>query len=287
MSRCPAKCVAQCRLSRAWAKQRHLRANCRVSLSSALAVLASRAVIKSMVKSVVGRLGLTEPALFVLQVTSQAGRRNLRDDRQMAIFMADSLSRDANCIDIGAHKGSVLRKILKVAPDGQHMAFEPIPQLAEQLTREFPAVDVRGVALSDETGEMTFHVADSPQLSGLRRREWLDIGWADTMVPVCRLDDLVPAGMRVDFLKIDVEGAEVRTLLGARRILADQHPAIWFEHGARAPALYDTTTADLWHLLTENGYRVWTADGEGPLDVAGMQKAHAKPMWSWRATSTE
>jgi FkbM family methyltransferase len=128
------------------------------------------------------------------------------------------------------------------------MAFEPIPAFAEQLAAEFPGVKVHGVALSDETAEATFHIADEPELSGLLRRDWIDTGYTDVTVPVRRLDDMVPVGQRVTFLKVDVEGAKAHTLRGARRILAEQHPAIWLEHGMQASAAYATSTADLWNL---------------------------------------
>lgn len=40
-----------------------------------------------------------------------------------------------------------------------------------------------------------------------------------------RLDDVVPAGQRVDLVKIDVEGAEMEVVKGMRRIL-DENPNI-------------------------------------------------------------
>jgi FkbM family methyltransferase len=240
-------------------------------------------MIKRIAKFAIRRLGLAEQAHYLRLMRTKRGRRGLRDDRQLAFFMVSTISHNANCIDIGAHTGWVLRDIVKLAPDGHHMAFEPIPKLAAKLATDFPAVEVSGVALSDETGETTFHIADSPQQSGLQRREWLDTGYTAVPVPVRRLDDVVPAGQRVDFLKIDVEGAQVRVLFGARRILAEHHPTIWIEHGTLSAAAYDTTTADLWNLLTEHGYRVWTADGQGPLDLAQMQAANDMPMWTYMA----
>jgi hypothetical protein len=47
-----------------------------------------------------------------------------------------------------------------------------------------------------------------------------------------RLDDLLDPGARVDFMKIDVEGAAAVALRGASRILDDQRPVIYIElHG--------------------------------------------------------
>lgn len=239
--------------------------------------------LKRLAKDVLRRLGLLEHARRLWVMRTSRGRRGLRDDRQLAFFMAATISHDANCIDIGAHRGTILRHIVRLAPDGHHMAFEPVPQLAAMLTSAFPAVEVHGIALSDETGDATFQVAGSLELSGLQRRDWTGTAYTEVRVPVRRLDDIVPIGQRVDLLKIDVEGAQVRVLFGAQRILADHHPAIWVEHGTRSAGAYATTTADLWNLLTENGYRIWTADGEGPLDLAQMQAANDIPMWTYMA----
>jgi FkbM family methyltransferase len=235
------------------------------------------------VRCIVRRLGLTDQARYLVQVRTKRGRRGLRDDRQLAFFMASTISHDANCIDVGAHKGWVLRDILRLAPDGHHIAFEPIPQLAAKLATDFPEVDVHGCALSDVTGEAVFHVADSAELSGLQPRDWTGTRYTEVPVLVRRLDDVVPPGRRIDFLKVDVEGAQVRVLFGARRILADDHPTIWIEHGERSAGAYGTTTADLWTLLSEHGYRVWTADGHGPLDLPQMQAANDQPMWTYMA----
>jgi FkbM family methyltransferase len=237
----------------------------------------------SAIRWAIRRLGLTAQARYLVQVRTKRGRRGLRDDRQLAFFMASTISHNANCIDVGAHKGWVLHNILTLAPDGRHMAFEPIPHLAAHLATTFPNVDVRDVALGDEPSETVFHVADAPELSGLQPREWLDTGYSRVPVSVRRLDDVVPLGQRVDFVKVDVEGAQVRVLLGAARILADQHPTIWIEHGTRSAAAYGSTTEELWTLLTDNGYRVWTADGQGPLDLAQMQAANDLPMWTYMA----
>jgi hypothetical protein len=51
-------------------------------------------------------------------------------------------------------------------------------------------------------------------------------------VQALRLDDVLPAGTRVDLLKIDVEGAELEVLEGAQRTITENpHAAIIVEFG--------------------------------------------------------
>jgi FkbM family methyltransferase len=80
--------------------------------------------------------------------------------------MRKVLHRTANAIDIGAHRGTILREILHRAPAGEHHAFEPVPVYAARLRARFPQVAVHEVALSDHEGEARFiHVLGNPGMS--------------------------------------------------------------------------------------------------------------------------
>ena len=49
---------------------------------------------------------------------------------------------------------------------------------------------------------------------------------------VFQLDDLIPLGSKVSFLKIDVEGGELDVFLGASNLLETFRPIVAFECGA-------------------------------------------------------
>ena len=51
----------------------------------------------------------------------------LRDEHAMRVALATALRHDGNAIDVGANQGDTLEMILAVAPDGRHIAYEPIP----------------------------------------------------------------------------------------------------------------------------------------------------------------
>ena len=67
-------------------------------------------------------------------------------NRDMELIMASVLRRDSNCIDVGAHAGSMLQRMLRVAPQGRHIAIEPIPELAQRLRVKYPMVTVHEAA---------------------------------------------------------------------------------------------------------------------------------------------
>jgi FkbM family methyltransferase len=135
-----------------------------------------------------------------------------------------------NVIDVGAHLGSFTSLVTRLSPTGRHIAIEALPYKAAWLRRKFPNVEVHDVAVSDRDGTVTFHhnVARSGY-SGIDAHAEEGDQLATLTVRTARLDDLVPADRHIHFLKIDVEGAELRALHGATRLLDDSRPTVLFE----------------------------------------------------------
>ncbi len=61
-----------------------------------------------------------------------------------------------NCIDVGAHIGSMTDRFRRLTPGGAHLAIEPAPDKAAWLRWRFPDVTVRQVATSDRDGTAIF-----------------------------------------------------------------------------------------------------------------------------------
>ena len=182
------------------------------------------------------------------------GNRLERDHLAMLSVMHEILTPSAVCLDIGANEGRVLAEMVRVAPEGRHYAFEPIPVLAESLRMRFPSVIVHGCALSDTAGESPFHhVLNLPGWSGLRRQEYpTDVTVEDIQVPLLRLDDVVPADVAVRFIKIDVEGAELQVLRGGVTTIRHWHPWIVFEYAEIHGLLFGTTPEGIYDYLTND-----------------------------------
>lgn len=133
---------------------------------------------------------------------------------------------DSNCIDAGANQGRFLAHMVQRAPRGHHIAFEPIPALADALRTGFPDVEVHQAALYDEPGESTFtYVPEDTGYSGLRERAYpREFETEQITVPLERLDDVVPAGYVPHVLKVDVEGAELQVFRGGLETIARHKP---------------------------------------------------------------
>jgi FkbM family methyltransferase len=195
--------------------------------------------------------------------------RDRRDAEHLRLLLAVSLSADSNCIDVGAHKGSVLEQLVHLAPEGRHIAYEPLPYLHERLVARFPRVDVRCAALSDRAGRATFtHVKTDPAYSGFRERAYPRREELETIeVRTERLDAALPSGFVPRLIKIDVEGAEREVLEGAIETIRIHKPIVVFEHGMGASDYYGTSPSHVFDLLrSEAGLRVFDLDGGGPYD---------------------
>jgi len=78
---------------------------------------------------------------------------------------------DSVAIDVGAFQGGMLRHLFRLAPKGQHIAFEPVPENARRLQLAFTGATVHSCAVGDAPGQATFFEGlEHPALSGLRRR---------------------------------------------------------------------------------------------------------------------
>jgi FkbM family methyltransferase len=194
-------------------------------------------------------------------------RADIRDHEFLVTLLEQSLRPDSDCLDVGAHAGAVLRELVRLAPQGRHVAWEPLPEFAHRLRAEFPTVEVREAALSNRAGERSFvHVLGEPGWSGFLERPTPGGGLTGRITVRCeRLDDALPDAVRPAFVKIDVEGAEEQVLRGASETLLRHRPLIAFEHGLGSADRYGTTPEDIHDLLAGVlGYTITGMDADGP-----------------------
>jgi FkbM family methyltransferase len=239
--------------------------------------LTSRA--RKLVLSAARRVGAEERLRRAQRALEPAStKRNRRDDENLRVLIAAVLARDSCCIDVGANVGTVLADMVAVAPDGAHIAYEPLPELCRDLARRFPGVDVRNAALSDHAGEATFaRVRGAPAQSGFRPTGAGRTDVDELTVRVERLDDSLPEGFVPALIKVDVEGAEEQVLRGAVETLRRHRPVVVLEHGNRA-AQYGTGPDSVFALLCDDaGLRIFDMDGGGPYTLEQFRAVASPP----------
>lgn len=225
------------------------------------------------------RLGLEVP-LRQAQRTLEAPstRRNRRDDENLRVLMAAVLGRDSNCIDVGANRGTILADMVALAPDGQHIAYEPLPELAATLQARYPDIDIRRRALSDRRGQTDFvRVVDAPGQSGFRHLRTAGTKVERIPVLVEDLDSALPTSYVPDLIKVDVEGAEGEVLRGALGTISRHRPVVVLEHGNSAEE-YGTSPDDIFELLCGRAMlRLFDMDGGGPYTLETFRAVASPP----------
>jgi len=214
-------------------------------------------------------------------------RRNQLDERHLKILLSLLLRPDSNCLDVGAHRGLFMTEFRRLAPAGHHIAYEPLPDLCARLVLEFPEMDVRQRALSNEEGVSSFvHVRDAPAYSGLKEHPYPgEMATERITVTTERLDDHVPDQWLPDFVKIDVEGAESLVIEGALSTLRKAKPVIAFEHGWGGGEQFGASDEHMFKLLCDDvGLRLFDMEGNGPLGLTQFRDELATgDRWNWIA----
>jgi FkbM family methyltransferase len=198
----------------------------------------------------------------LLRYSPVALTRNQHYDRLTKKVIATVCRPRSNCIDVGCHKGEILDLMRAAAPEGRHWGFEPIPDLYNALREKYSNTNctISSIALSNVAGEAQFnYVTSNPSYSGLLRREYDRPNEEDTSITVttAKLDDVLPENMPVDLIKIDVEGAEMLVLGGARATIARARPVIIFEHGIGASDVYGTGPDEVFSYFQSLGYGIY------------------------------
>lgn len=154
------------------------------------------------------------------------------------VWIKQYLSKNDVILDIGANVGAFLYQ-LENSLDHEHIyAFEPNKKLYYRLKRLFPTMKVLPLALSDEntTAEFKVPIINGKMIAsrGTLNTEYKEKGEEKSYtekVKVIKLDDwaAIEHFHRLDFIKIDVEGNEMKTLLGAREIIRQFSPTLMVE----------------------------------------------------------
>jgi len=211
--------------------------------------------------------------------------RGQRELLAIRVALTSWLRSSSMYVDVGVNRGQFLADAIRIAPGGSHLAFEPIPHLASAVSRRWPQVDCRALALGAVPGEAEFcHFTKMDGWSGLRRQPEVSThrgGPELIRVTVSTLDSEI-GDARPTVVKIDVEGGEFDVLRGGMRVLSELRPVVVFEHERGPAGLYGTPPQEPWDLLTSLDYRIFAITGEGPF--SRYQFAQASDVVNWLAT---
>jgi FkbM family methyltransferase len=228
--------------------------------------------MENALRRLVRRLFAKAPKLYLAML--KALRRGSQEKR-----MYVSLVRKGDVvIDIGANVGyfTTLFSDL-VGPGGEVHAFEPLPSTFELLSgniRRLPAhknVILNCFALGERDQRTTLFVPNEDHgqaaLAQHRIGSWTTHQIRAVNVEMMRLDRYAERLTKIDFVKCDVEGAELLVLRGGKSTLRRCRPKIFLEIEECWTISFGWTAADVVGFLREIGYQHFYGLGHQGLRV--------------------
>jgi len=227
------------------------------------------------------------PSLRVLSHAFRAWRRNLRwrKHEPETPYLSDLLSGAPVCLHVGASDGRHSYVMTQAAPKARIYAIEPSAFSFEvlKLTLAWHGIADRvtpvHAAVGEKPGEMllvtprkitgrmgrayAFVAETAPE--GKVRPDLQDTGMELQPTPVITLDGFCEdRGIaKVDFIRMDIEGAELMALKGAAHILDRDRPHVLLEiHPQMLSARFDGDAAQVVALFLARGYRMFALNGD-------------------------
>lgn len=172
-------------------------------------------------------------------------------------------------LDIGSNFGYYgLLAAEKAGSSGRVIAFEPYPPNRVQLQRNLELnqmdwVEVEDRALSDATGTVSFIIPPDSCLGVGRIAANDGIRGQRVEVETLPLDAFATAANleALDFVKLDVEGAEARVVRGGWETLKRFQPAMLVEINPEGLKEFGSTPEELVGMLQELGYGLFRVKG--------------------------
>jgi FkbM family methyltransferase len=154
--------------------------------------------------------------------------RSITDDLRKIVT-----SKSPMILDVGANKGGTYQLFRSLFPQGTIHAFEPDPRVYEKLKAKAqadPLAHLHQLAVSDTNAELQFHVTQASEKNSLLAplppggsspSDAANVVLETIKVQSVTLDDFAARHgiAQIDLLKMDIEGAEVRALEGARGLI--------------------------------------------------------------------
>lgn len=207
----------------------------------------------------------------------------LREDYEPELYYLErSLLPGSVFVDAGANTGIYTVLSAKLVGDsGVVLSFEPGEESYQNLDRNVKLNSLANVklfksALSNTEGTARFyHIDNAPNSYSLGGDGSENTSYEE--VATSTIDSvLMREGIeRVDFIKMDVEGAEEYVLQGAKLLFSKMQPKVLFEINDKAIDRFNLSDSGAWNFLKILGYEFFIVKDTGELEsVAAPQEGN-------------
>jgi len=178
--------------------------------------------------------------------------------------------------DIGTERGwFTLQMAMLVGKSGRVDSFEAFPPTVEKLKinvelNNFTWVNVNGVAVSDSNSKMWFVPPSNNVTNNVSFLEDCNgVGYLTDKkqqgaieVNTINLDDYYQSQKieKLSLIKIDIEGAEVSALKGAKNLILKDRPIIAIEYNRQTALRANSSIEELNEMLRSYGYKLFLFD---------------------------
>jgi FkbM family methyltransferase len=193
---------------------------------------------------------------------------NFSTYEQEELQMQYALMQDGfSILDIGGNYGWYAMHVAKQFPASVVHSFEPIPFTFQQLNRNIVLnglenIKTYNIGFSDAQGSFDFYYDPKLSVNASLAKVTDSASLEKVVCTVDKLDDFVAKHkLQVDFIKCDVEGAELLAFKGASETLRTQQPIVFTEMLRKWTAKFGYHPNDIISHFGQFGYRCFVAEG--------------------------
>jgi FkbM family methyltransferase len=193
-------------------------------------------------------------------------------EKESVTFFKKHIYKGQVVIDVGAQIGLMAKLFADlVGENGRVYAFEPTPKTFTvlkktiSLNKQERIIKPIEAAISEKKGKASFSISNQDidaanSLSDTNRQHQTHM----ISVDVLSLDEFVAeeAVSKVDFIKIDAEGAEYFVLKGARTILKEYRPIINLALHPKSMMALNSTLKQVYDFIMEENYAIYSNNKE-------------------------
>jgi FkbM family methyltransferase len=189
-------------------------------------------------------------------------------EKSEAAFLLKHVCASDTCVDVGANIGFYTLLFARSASAGFVHAFEPVTLNYHVLNinvlmNGFTNVSLNNCAVGDQAGSAELYVTEDGGFASLidtgRRRV---VSREQTRIVTLDHYLLQLGGAKVDVLKVDAEGAELRVIEGAEALLSDRDRKphlVMLELYEPMLAQFGTSIEEIDRKMQSHGYRSYVA----------------------------
>jgi len=225
-----------------------------------------------------GSLTVALPAGLDIYILGAKGHDS---EIRLGKFLINHLQKGHHFIDVGGHLGffSLLASHL-VGESGRVFGFEASSQMFDYYNKNVAKhqnIEAHHKAISDFNGEIQFfeYPILYSEYNTTINDQYKDENWSknniaiNVKVPSLKLDDFIlEKKIAIDFIKIDVEGGELKVLSGLDNVLISQSPVIIMEYLKKEATNTDYQKAA--KKLIDFGYQLNVINQDGILEISSM-----------------